>query len=144
VNNSTQENEMKVTRILSLAGLALLLAGAGGCKESYTLRIINYTSEIQNIQITDSGGFPEAEFSIRPDGGKETCVIKQESDTTEGYTLRANQGTRQFTLSKRAPNPGFIHITMDGIIGPVDENAKVTAKWDHTTNVRSEPIMKVE
>lgn len=135
---------MKATRMLSLAGLALLLAGAGGCKESYTLRIINYTSEVQNIRITDSGGFPEAEFSVRPDGGKETCVIKQDSDATEGYTLRANKGTREFTISKRSPKPMFFHITPDAIIGPVDEHAKVTAKWDHTTNVRSEPIMKVE
>jgi hypothetical protein len=135
---------MKSMRVLSVACLGLAAALMTGCDEKYTLKIMNATSEVQRIQIVDSQGFPEHEFSVTPDGGKQACTIKQDENAVESYTLKSNSFSQTFTISKKSPNPMFFHITPKEIIGPVDEHAKVSAKWDDTTPVRQTTKEKVE
>jgi hypothetical protein len=136
---------MNANRILVAACLGLGLAVVAGCDKEYNIVVRNYTSEVQNVQISDSTGFPEREFSVAPEGGKRETTIKQSEDARESYTLKTNKFTVPFTISKQWNDQTmYFHITPKEVQGPVDKNAKLNLKWDDTVNTMSAPQYKVE
>jgi hypothetical protein len=136
---------MKASQILLVMCLGLGLAVVAGCDKDYSIHIMNATGVVQNVQIADSAGFPEREFSIGADGAKEFTKIRQSEDAVESYTLKTNKFTQTFTISKQwNDRTMFFQITPDGIIGPSDKFAKVEAKWEKEKTFKTAPQFKVE
>lgn len=136
---------MKATRILLLVVLGLAVGAAAGCKETYTLHFTNVTNEIQNVRILDDMGYPDVDgLAVAAQGGKARCTVKTDPGDNRQYTIQAGTQSTKFVIDKRCPNPMFFSISPNGIMGPANQDARRSEKWDDTTTIRLPPKEKVE
>ena len=137
---------MKATRMLLLVCVGLMVGSAVGCsgQAEYQINVFNATGQVQNVTIKDNNGYPDVDaMPVAKDGGRASCVIKQDDKATLSYTFVSNSFSKEFTIGPASDKPMVFYITKEKLVGPVSRDAKVDVTWDTTKTIKGPDKFKV-
>lgn len=130
----------KGTALLCLLGAVALPAG---CTKEVRIQYDNATSEDVRAELEPQSVLPDQSVIVPADMA-DTPVMKVRIKTEElpmNFHLRAGHfEPKAFTIHEKTPDRLFVHITPNGIIGPVDEDAEIHMK--HDAEVKEVPIRR--
>ncbi len=134
---------MRVPKMIAFVGLLLCVAGMTGCQEKWKLMVYNHTSEVQNVEFSDSAYGHRAPATVGPNQHVEIVVKADKSDLPVSCTMKTlSAPENRFSLDKSTARNLAFHIEDGQIVGPLDKKTEVrtsTKTNSKTTEVREVP-----
>lgn len=121
---------MKTSRMLMVLCLGVLGIVGAGCKDPYTINVVNTSNELQKMEVADYCGYTRASLAASPSGGQGYCTIYHDNEDSFFYTLKTNKLKEDFVINKNSPKALFFMVSADKIAGPFDYPPQVTWKTE--------------